>query len=78
MFFSEPISYMTDILIVKKDYKGPALESLADTKKYKLDMGKSCIRFKNINKIPYELIGELVAKITAQEWVEAYESVIKR
>ena len=44
----------------------------------KLNMGKSCIRFKNINKIPYELLGELVSKITAQEWVEVYEAVIKK
>ena len=44
----------------------------------KLNMGKSCIRFKNINKIPYKLIGELVAKITAQEWIDVYEANIKR
>lgn len=44
----------------------------------KLDMGKSCIRFKNINKIPVELIGELVSKMTADQWIERYESVIKK
>ncbi|MAP54150.1 DUF1801 domain-containing protein [Altibacter sp.] len=43
----------------------------------KLDMGKSCIRFKNMNKIPYELIGELAGKMTADAWIARYEKVIK-
>ena len=43
----------------------------------KLDMGKSCIRFKNIEKIPFELIGELVAKVTVEQWVKLYEKTIK-
>lgn len=46
--------------------------------KYKLDMGKSCVRFKKMNDIPYELIGELVAKITPDDWIETYEKNIKR
>ena len=37
--------------------------------KYKLDMGKSCVRFKKMNDIPYELIGQLVQKITPQQWI---------
>ncbi|WP_445002518.1 DUF1801 domain-containing protein [Exiguobacterium alkaliphilum] len=40
----------------------------------KLDMGKSCIRFNNVKHIPYELIGELVSKMTPAQWVAAYES----
>lgn len=44
----------------------------------KLDMGKSCIRFKKMDKIPYELIGELVAKVTVQQWVEMYEKNVKK
>lgn len=43
----------------------------------KLDMGKSCIRFKNMTTIPYDLIGELASKMTVVEWVETYEKVIK-
>lgn len=39
----------------------------------KLDMGKSCIRFKNMSKIPYDLIGELASKMTPQEWIAIYE-----
>lgn len=46
--------------------------------KRKLDMGKSCIRFKNIDDIPYELIGELASKITVNEWVAIYEKSIKK
>ncbi len=46
--------------------------------KTKLDMGKSCIRFKKIDQIPMELIGELASKLTVQEWIEMYESKVKR
>lgn len=42
--------------------------------KSKLDMGKSCIRFKKMNDIPYELISELASKMTAQDWIDCYES----
>jgi len=45
--------------------------------KAKLDMGKSCIRFKKIDQIPYELIGELVSKISVKDWISTYESAIK-
>jgi uncharacterized protein YdhG (YjbR/CyaY superfamily) len=46
--------------------------------KYKLDMGKSCVRFKKMNDIPYELIGELVQKMTPQQWIDIYEKAIKK
>jgi Domain of unknown function (DU1801) len=46
--------------------------------KAKLDMGKSCIRFKKVEAIPYELIGELAAKISPQEWIALYEKEIKK
>jgi len=39
----------------------------------KLDMGKSCIRFKKMDNIPYELIGELAAKMSPQQWITLYE-----
>ena len=44
----------------------------------KLDMGKSCIRFKKQEDIPYELIAELVSKITPQDWIQSYENTIKK
>jgi uncharacterized protein YdhG (YjbR/CyaY superfamily) len=43
----------------------------------KLDMGKSCIRFKKINEIPYELIGQLLTKISVQDWISTYELNLK-
>ena len=43
----------------------------------KLDMGKSCIRFKKIENIPYNLIGELVTKMSANDWIMLYESNVK-
>jgi uncharacterized protein YdhG (YjbR/CyaY superfamily) len=43
--------------------------------KKKPDMGKSCIRFKNPEAIPYQLIGELAGKISVQEWIDTYESI---
>lgn len=39
----------------------------------KLDMGKSCIRFKNMETIPYDLIGELCTKMTVENWITMYE-----
>jgi len=41
--------------------------------RHKLDMGKSCIRFKKPQDIPLALIGELAAKITVDEWIRMYE-----
>ncbi|MEP0131786.1 MAG: DUF1801 domain-containing protein [Eudoraea sp.] len=46
--------------------------------KTKLDMGKSCIRFKNINHIPYSLIGELASKMTVEQWITIYEQAWKK
>ncbi len=45
--------------------------------KTKLDMGKSCIRFKKMETIPYELIAELCNKMTTKEWIALYEKKIK-
>lgn len=44
----------------------------------KLDRGKSCIRFKNRDQVPYELIGDLAGKMSAEEWVVLYEEKLKR
>lgn len=46
--------------------------------KTKLDMGKSCIRFKKMDQIPFDLIGELMTKITVDQWIETYEKNLKR
>ena len=46
--------------------------------KRKLDMGKSCIRFKKPEEIPFDLIAELCQKITVKDWISIYENVIKK
>lgn len=46
--------------------------------KSKLDMGKSCIRFKKTNEIPFALIGELIAKMSTDQWIECYEMNYKK
>jgi len=45
--------------------------------KSKLDMGKSCIRFKKMNDVPVKLIGELAGKMSAKEWIATYEKALK-
>lgn len=46
--------------------------------KSKLDMGKSCIRFKKTADIPFELIARLMQRVGVEEWVEVYESAFRR
>jgi hypothetical protein len=46
--------------------------------KGKLDMGKSCVRFKKMDDIPYKLIGDLVKKVKVKDWVDCYETNYKR
>jgi uncharacterized protein YdhG (YjbR/CyaY superfamily) len=42
------------------------------------EMGKGCIRFKKMDRIPFELIGELTTKISVSDWIEIYESNLKK
>ncbi|WP_281542110.1 DUF1801 domain-containing protein [Maribacter aestuarii] len=44
----------------------------------KLDMGKSCVRFKYMDDIPYDMIATLCTKMTVEEWVTLYEKTVKR
>ena len=46
--------------------------------KYKLDMGKSCIRLKRMDDIPYDLLEDLVSKMSTQDWIDLYEANLKR
>lgn len=46
--------------------------------KQKLDMGKSCIRFKKLDDIPYKLIGELMKKMSVKKWITIYETKLKK
>lgn len=64
-------------------YADPALykwftEAHAKASAKKLDMGKSCIRYKKPDDIPFELIGELASKMTPDEWIALYEKNYKR
>jgi len=43
----------------------------------KLDMGKGCIRFKKLDQIPFDLIGELAGKMSVEDWIDCYETQIK-
>lgn len=44
----------------------------------KLDIGKSCICFKKIEEIPFELIAEICTKMTSKNWIELYENKFKK
>ena len=46
--------------------------------KSKLDMGKSCIRFKKPDDIPFELIGALMRKMTVAQWINTYETAFRK
>jgi uncharacterized protein YdhG (YjbR/CyaY superfamily) len=53
-------------------------DEYAKHSKTKLDMGKSCIRFKKSEQIPFSLIGKLAAKMTPADWISTYETGLKR
>ena len=46
--------------------------------KRKLDMGKSCIRFKKPDEIPFDLIAELCKKMTPKDWISIYEKMLNK
>lgn len=65
------------VIYAKKELMDWFTTEYAKRCKYKLDMGKSCMRFKKMDDIPFDLIGELTAKVSAEEWVDIYETAIK-
>ncbi|NQU35483.1 MAG: DUF1801 domain-containing protein [Bacteroidetes bacterium] len=54
------------------------ISEYAKQSKVKLDMGKSCIRFKKPEHITYDLIGKLASKMTSKEWIDNYEAAFKK
>lgn len=54
------------------------VEEFPKYSKRKLDMGKSCIRFKKMEDIPFDLIGELCKKVDVEEWISIYEKNYKK
>jgi len=72
------IAVYSMVLYAKKDLMDWFVAAYAERCKYKIDMGKSCIRFKRMDDIPFDLIGELTSKVETQEWIEIYETTIKK
>ncbi len=44
----------------------------------KLDMGKSCVRFKKIDDVPLAVVGQAIKRVPVKKFIAYYESVIKR
>ena len=64
-------------------YANKNLESWFDSEypkhvKTKLDMGKSCIRFKKMDDIPFDFIGELATKVSVEDWISNYEKAFRK
>ena len=53
-------------------------DEYSKTSKTQLDMGKSCIRFKKPDQIPFVLIGQLAAKMSPADWIKLYETNLKK
>ena len=43
----------------------------------KLDMGKSCIRFKSLDDLPLQVIGEAIKRIPAKKWITIYSAALE-
>jgi len=41
----------------------------------KMDIGKSCVRFKNLDQLPLELVGEAIAKVPLDDYLDNYRAV---
>ncbi len=72
------IAVYSSSLYAQKEFYDWFVAEYPKYSKRKLDMGKSCVRFKKVEDIPYELIGELASKMTVNEWISLYESAIKK
>lgn len=54
------------------------LEAAFKTAGKKLDMGKSCVHFKEADDLPLPAIGKLIASIPAAKWIEIYKASRKK
>ena len=52
------------------------IEEWAKTGK-KLDMGKSCVRFKKLDDLPLDVIGKMVGRISVKKYITMYEKALK-
>lgn len=56
------------------------LESFAQawrSKGFRLDMGRCCVRFRSLEAVPLEVVGALLKKVTAREYIAHYEASIR-
>ena len=80
-----PLSYAA--IASEKNYVSVHLMNIysdADTQRWfvdsyratgkRLDMGKSCVRFRKLDDLPLDLIGEAVARTPVDEWIRTYEA----
>lgn len=72
------IAVYSMVLYAKQGLMDWFVEEYKKQCKHKPDIGKSCIRFKRMNDIPFDLIGKLTAKVSTQEWIDLYEKLYKK
>lgn len=65
-------------MYAKPDLLDWFVEEFPKYSKRKLDMGKSCVRFKKMDDIPFELIAKVSKKMTVQDWIDCYEANFKK
>ena len=53
------------------------LEEQFEKANKKMDMGRSCLRFHNVNDLPLDAIADIVSRHTPDEFIEAYEETRK-
>jgi len=72
------IAFYHSGLYASPEIKNWFIEAYEDQVATKLDMGKSCVRFKKPEHIPYKLLGELCRKISVSDWILLYENQIRK
>lgn len=65
-------------LYVDKEIMEYFINEYEKSAKHKIDIGKSCVRFKYFEEIPYALIGEIVKRIGVNDWIKIYEKELKK
>ncbi len=62
-------------------YDGPLLEWLRDQwpkhTAQKLDLGKCCLRLKDLDDVPWDLLAELATKMTPAQWIDRYRTNVR-
>lgn len=71
----QSINFYHSLIYADDQLKAWFVSKYSKIAKHKIDMGKSCIRFKYFDEIPYDTIASLMQKITAAEWIQKYESL---